>query len=103
MGGVFGQPKSIRMDECGEWDHEIWTDVRLERRTELRFQGVGAYPWIPERRSVLARGIYNRWMADGRFASNQILSDLGTLISAGGYTAYQMVLRFQPSGSFWVG
>ena len=56
------------------------------------FQGVGAHPWILERRNGLARGIYNR-LKEGRYYTGpQILSEaqwrLNTLVSASGYSAY---------------
>ena len=49
-----------------------------------------------ERRSGIARGIYNRLVENDRFSSGQILSEvhgfLGTMIPAGGFSAYRMVL-----------
>ena len=95
------------MDEGGKWKHEIWTDLRAERRIELQFRGAGAHPWILERRNGLARGIYSR-LVDDRFASRQILSEvqwgLNTLISAGGFPANQMVFGSNPFDLFgWDG
>ena len=92
------------MDVGGEWKNEIWTDLRSERRMELQFSGVGARPWIPERRNGLARRIYNRLVADGRSWGKQILSEvqwrLNALISAGGYSAHQMVFGSKPLDLF---
>ena len=52
----------------------------------------GAHPWILERRNGHARGIPNRKVAD---AGKQTLATakrrLHTLISGGGYSAYQLV------------
>ena len=55
---VFGNPRSIQMDEAGEWKHELWVELRTDRFIELQFQCVGAHPWTSERRNGLARGIY---------------------------------------------
>ena len=44
--GTFGPPKSIQMDEGGEWKNEVWADYCPERRMEIFFQGVGAHPWL---------------------------------------------------------
>ena len=62
--GVFGAPKSLHLDEGGEWKNDLWRDLCVGRRIKLIFQGVGAHPWILERRNGLARGIYNRLKAD---------------------------------------
>ena len=95
---VFGQPKGIQLDEGGEWKNEIWLDLCSDRRVKLQFQGVGAHPWMLERRNGLARGIYNRIREGGRFSGRQILSEvqwrLNALISAGGFSAYRMVFWF---------
>ena len=40
--GVFGPPMSIQMDEGGEWECELWTELRLGRRIKLVLFGVGA-------------------------------------------------------------
>ena len=66
--GIFAPPKAIQMDEGGEWKNEAWADFCADRRIKLFFQCVGAHPWILERRNGLARGIYNRMMADDRFS-----------------------------------
>ena len=99
--GIFGPPKAIQMDEGGEWKNEVWADFCTGRRIKLFSQGAGARPWILERRNGLARGIYNRMMADGRFSGKQVLTGaqwcLNTLISASGHSA------FQPRGSAWLG
>ena len=92
--GIFGPPKAIQMDEGGGWKNEVWTDFCAGRRIKLFFQGVGDHPWILERRNGLARGIYNRMMADGRFSGKQVLTEvqwrLNALISASGYSAFQL-------------
>ena len=36
--GVSDRPKSIQMDEGGEWKNEVCTGSRPERRTKLQFQ-----------------------------------------------------------------
>ena len=102
--GTFGPPKSIQMDEGGEWKNEVWMDYCSDRRIKLIFQGVGAHPWLLERRNGLARGIYNRLIEDDRFSSGRILSEvqwcLNTMLSAGGFSAYQMVFGSNPVDSF---
>ena len=65
----------------------------MERRIKLVFQGV-------ERRNGLARGIYNRLEADRYYTGPQILAEaqwrLNTLVSASGYSAYQLVFGSNP-------
>ena len=56
--GAFGPPKSIQMDEGGEWKNEIWLDYCSDRRIKLISQGVGAHPWLLERRNGLARSVF---------------------------------------------
>ena len=94
--GVFGTPKSSHLGEGGEWESELWRDLCVERRITLVFQGVGAHPWILERRNGLARGIYNRLQADRYYTGSQIQTEvqrrLNTLVSASGYSGYQLVL-----------
>ena len=72
----------------------------MGRRIKLIFQGVGAHPWILEGRNGLARGIYNRLKADRCFTVPQILAEaqwcLNTLVSASGYSAYQLVFGSNP-------
>ena len=58
--GVFGPPSCVQMDEGGEWNHELWAELRSERQIESLSQGVRAHPWIFGRCNGLARGIYNR-------------------------------------------
>ena len=52
------------MGECGGWKDEMWTDYCAERRIKLRFHGVGAHPWLLERRNGLARRIKIRLIED---------------------------------------
>ena len=79
------------MDRGGEWKHEIWTNLRAERRIRLQLQGARARPWLLERRNGIARGMDNRLVGGGRFSGKRILSEvqwcLGTLIFAGGFPA----------------
>ena len=86
---AFGPPKCIQMVEGGEWENEIWTDSRAERRTKLQFQGVGAHPWLLGRRNGLARGIYNRLVEGDRFTDKTIFSEvqwcLNSMLSAKGF------------------
>ena len=51
---VFAKPRSIQMDEGGEWKNELWADSRADRYIRLQLRGVGAHPWISERRNGLA-------------------------------------------------
>ena len=60
--------KSIQMDEAAKWKHELWMDLCSESRIKFQFQGTGARTWILERRNGLARGIFNRLAATGRFS-----------------------------------
>ena len=96
----FGRPESMQMYEGGAWKNEIRTDQCAERRIKLQFQGVGAHPCLLERRNGLARGIDNRPIEDGRSASRQIFAItqrcLKAMISAGGFSAYQMVFGSNP-------
>ena len=61
---------------------------------------MGAHPWILERRNGLARGIYNRLKEDRHYTGPQILTEvqwcLNTLVSASGYSAYQLVFGSNP-------
>ena len=63
--GVFGAPKCLHLDEGGEWENDLWRDLRAGRRIKLVFQGAGAHRWILERSNGLARGIHNR-LKEGR-------------------------------------
>ena len=93
---IFGPPRAMQMDEGGEWKHEVWADFCADRQIKLFSQGVGAHPWILERRNGLARGIYNRIRSDGRFSGKRILAVVhwrsDTLISATGNSAFQLAL-----------
>ena len=88
--GVFGAPKSLHLDEGGEWENDPWGDLCVDRRMKLIFQGAGAHPWISERR-------YNRLKADHFYTGMQILTEvqwrLNTFVSASGYS----------DGSLWLG
>ena len=88
----FGPPKCLQMDGGGEWENEVWADYCTERRIKLLFQGVGAHPWLLERRNGLARGIYNRLVEDDRFSSEKILGEvqwcLNTVLSTSGFSAF---------------
>ena len=64
------------MDEGGELENKIWTDLCSECRIKLQFRRVGAHTWVLERRDVLARGINNRLFADDRFPGQQVLSEV---------------------------
>ena len=92
------------MDEGGERKNEIQMEAASWRRVKLQFQGIGAHPWLLGRRSGLARGTYNRLIEDARFASEQILARaqwcLDSMISAGGFPAYQMVFGSNPTDHF---
>ena len=41
--GISGPPRCIQMDTGGEWEREIRTDLREERRKKLQFLGEGAH------------------------------------------------------------
>ena len=99
--GTFGPPKSLQMDEGGEWENEVRADYCSERRIKLFFQGVGEHPCLWERRNGLARGIYNRLIEDDRFSSGEILGEvqwcLNAMLSSSGISAYHMVFGFDPA------
>ena len=98
--GVFGNPKSLHLDGGGGRKNDLWRDLCVERRIKLVFQGVGAHPWILERRNGLARGIYNRLQADRYNAGSQILTEvqwcLDTMVSPSGSSDYQLVFGSNP-------
>ena len=54
--GIFGPPKGVQMDEGGECQNEIWTDLRAKRRIGLQFQG----PWGPSLASGAAQWLCAR-------------------------------------------
>ena len=93
-------PKVCIWMNGGEWKNDLWRDLCVDRRITQIFQGVGAHPWILERRNGLARGIYNRLKADRYYTGPQILAEaqwrLNTLVSASGYSAYQLVFGSNP-------
>ena len=92
------------MDEGGEWQNEVRADYCSERRIKLLFQGVGAHPWLLERRYGLARGIYKRLAEDDRLSSEKISGEvqwcLNTMLSTSGFSAYQMVFGSNPADLF---
>ena len=98
--GTLGPPKCPQMGEGGEWKNAIWTDLCAERRIKVQFRGVGAHPWLLERRNGPARGIYNRLVEDDRFSKKMILLEaqwcLNTMLSACRFSAHQMVLGSNP-------
>ena len=71
---------------------EIWTDFWSRRQIKARFQAKGARPWPVERRSGLARVIYSRLAAGGRFPGGSIVGEIhfcfDTLLSLVGQSAY---------------
>ena len=99
--GVVGPPVSIQMDEYEECENELRTDLRSDRRIKLLFQGVGARPWILERRNGFARGTYNRLKEDDQDLGKQIPAEvqrrLNALISGGGFSTNQMVFGSSPA------
>ena len=86
--GVFGISESLHLDEGGERENDLWRDLCVTRRIKLVLQGAGAHPWTLERR------IYNRLKADRFCTGSQILTEvqrcLNTMVSASGYSAYQL-------------
>ena len=69
-------------------------DLCADRYIKLQYQGVGAQPWILERRNGLARGIYGR----------QLISDvqfcLGAMLSTTGLSAYHPEFGSNPADNF---
>ena len=74
---VLGKSPCFRVDSEGEWENEVWTDLRSERNIRLQFQCKGARPCMLGRRNGLARGIYSRLHEDGRFVGRAILHEDG--------------------------
>ena len=74
--GVFGPTMCIQMDEGGERKHESRTKLRSGRRIKKLLQGVGAHPWVLQRRNGLARGNYNRLKDDHRASGKQTLAEV---------------------------
>ena len=92
------------MGDGGKWEHEIWTDLCAERRINLQFQGVGAHPWLPGRRSGRAREINNPLIEADRSSRKQILPEaqwrLNAMPQRGGFSAYRMVFGSKPGDFF---
>ena len=86
---------------------DVWAELRSERETQLQFQGAGAQPWIPGRRNGVARGMYNRFVADDRFPGAQISAEaqwrLKNLISGWGVLVLSSGFWAQSGESFWAG
>ena len=70
--------------------------IAFRRTDQIAFLGIGAHPWILERRNGLVRGIFNRLREDDRFSGERILAEvqrrLNTRISGGEFSASQMAL-----------
>ena len=92
------------MGEGGGWKNGVWADLRSGRIPELQFQGAGAHHRILERRNVLAREMYDRLVADGRFCGKQILAEvhwrLNALLSGIGHSVDQSVFGFNPADRY---
>ena len=71
--GLSGSPKSIQINDGGVWRNEVRTDLCSARRIKVRYHGVGARPWILDRRNGLARGILPRVVSHDRFSGGQAL------------------------------
>ena len=91
--GAIGPPKCLQMDEGGGWKNELRADLRADRRFKLQFQGVGARPWLLERRNEITRRIYNRLFEDDRFPNKH---PFGQRLSASGFRP--VVLEYYPFG-----
>ena len=89
------------MDGGEKWENEPRADLFSEWGIKLEFLGVGAHPWLLGRRNGLTRRIYDRFVANDRVFREQILAGyqwcLHTLISGGGYPAYQRVFGSKPA------
>ena len=63
-----------------------------------------ARPWFLERRYGLARGIYYRLVADGRYAGKQFLSEVQFRLDAmqlsSGFSSYQLVFGSNPVDNY---
>ena len=70
---VFGEHRIIQMVEGGEWQNDLCVDLRADRYIKLQSHGAGSHPWISGRRNGLAREIFNRMQANGRYAGRQLL------------------------------
>ena len=101
VGGAFAvRGLRFRRPE-GPPENVIRTDFCAECRIKFQFQEVGALPWLPGRRNGLARRIYHRLAADGRFPRKQIQTvvrySLSTLPFASWYSAFQVAPGANPT------
>ena len=66
----------------------------------MQFEGAGAHHWLSGHRNELAHGICNRVLEDDRSSNRKILSEaqpcLNNVLSASGFSAYQMVFGSNP-------
>ena len=82
--------------ELSRWMRALNGKVRFGRTPlgDVQFQGEGAHRWQLGRRGGLARGIYHRLPANGRFSIRANLSEVqfcaDTMVSREGIWAYQM-------------
>ena len=73
---LSGKVRRLQVDNGGERDTELRTDVCPEMEMRLQFQGEGAHPWLLGRCNGLARGIYSRPDEDCRVADSAILGEV---------------------------
>ena len=94
----------MQMGEEGEWKNDLWVGLQTDRYIRLQRQGAGAHPGISEQGNALARGIYNRINADGRYAGRQLITEvqccMNKMLPTNGFSAYQMVFGSNPADTF---
>ena len=92
------------MDEGGEWKNELRAELSPSRRIQSLFRGVGAQPWILERRDGSVRGTYDRLRENDHFSDAHDLAEvqrrLDSLSSGSGFTASHVVLGSNPVDVF---
>ena len=59
------------MDEGGERENGVRSDLSSDSRIKFQFRSLGAHPWIPGRCHSLAHSISNRLAADARRSGKQ--------------------------------
>ena len=70
--GAFGTAKCLHLDKGGVWNNDLWRDLCVERCMKSALQGVGAHPWIVERRNGLARDFCSRQKEDRYYMGLQL-------------------------------
>ena len=91
----FGKPCQIQVGAGGELKNDLRRNQCAENNIEISLAGLGAHPWVIERRHDLIRGIYARLPSDparsGEMAICEIQRVANRVILSSGYSPYQAV------------